>query len=790
MTTLGLHPPTWPRQPATRGLSFPGVHSKRSTKVRRAIAAIALVSSTLLAAGISAFSSAASANVSFIAFGDAGTLSSGQLALRDRMVARSSEYQLALLLGDGAYPVGSTADFASKFFPVYGSLFQGSGQVPPPATAGTPKPLYATPGNHEYDTAGAAGFHTVFAMPTNGPAGVPSEKFYSVDIGGVHFVSFDSHYVVGWNMSTPTSQKDAIRNWLISDLDSHVNEVTVVFDHHPAYTGGPHRGELEESAMRADWFPIFAGHGVDLLLSAHDHSYQRNHPQAGLTSYVTGGGGGALTAITPQSYTAASLSDYHFVKVAVSGCTISTVAVRSSGAEFDPWSYAAPTCSTTGPTASPGASAPPGTLLSDGFEAGNFGQWTSVVTGGEGSATVQTGTVKTGTHAARLSATATTGSRAYAREDLLAARTQVRVSGQFRIDAEGAAGGNVPLIRVYDSSGVRILQVYRQNAAGNRLYAQHSGAFNTTTGLLPLATWASVELRMVVNGAASTVQIWLNGALIHSTTSASLGTAGVRHVQIGNDTAGQAFTLFADDIVVTDGTVPAPPSPGPSAPGPSASLPAPSNSAVPPSPVPSPSSSPAPTSQPGTWFSDGFESGTLNAWTVRRGTTGQVSVTTNGPRTGTYAAFLSATSAGGSNAYARASLGGARTTVDASLAVRIQTEGAVNGNVPLVRLLNGSGSRIVTVYRQNQSSDRVYVSYGGTNFLTSGRLALNTWGTVRVIVSINASGSSLEVRLNGVTIHTTSSASLGSLGLATLQIGNDTNKQAFAMTVDDVVVTP
>ena len=50
---------------------------------------------------------------------------------------------------------------------------------------------------------------------------------------------------------------------------------------------------------------------------------------------------------------------------------------------------------------------PSGTLFSDGFESGNLAAWTSVNTGGDGTATVQTGTVQTGTHARKLTESST-----------------------------------------------------------------------------------------------------------------------------------------------------------------------------------------------------------------------------------------------------------------------------------------------------------------------------------------------------------------------------------------------
>ena len=52
-------------------------------------------------------------------------------------------------------------------------------------------------------------------------------------------------------------------------------------------------------------------------------------------------------------------------------------------------------------------------------------------------------------------------------------------------------------------------------------------------------------------GAASTVEVSLNGTPIYQTAAANLGSGGVATMQIGNDTKAQAFDLVADSIVVT-----------------------------------------------------------------------------------------------------------------------------------------------------------------------------------------------------------------------------------------------
>jgi hypothetical protein len=190
------------------------------------------------------------------------------------------------------------------------------------------------------------------------------------------------------------------------------------------------------------------------------------------------------------------------------------------------------------------------TFFSDGFESGNFSAWTSVLTGVDGTAIVQSADVKAGSFAARLSESATAGSFAYARKQLDTARTDLTASGDFKILTEGASGGNVPILRLFDPSGTRIISLYRQNQDGNKIRVTHSGVGFTTAGVLPLNTWGFFELHVITAGTASTVELQLNGQLIYQTSTASLGTAGTLNVQIGNETKAQAFALVADNISV------------------------------------------------------------------------------------------------------------------------------------------------------------------------------------------------------------------------------------------------
>jgi Concanavalin A-like lectin/glucanases superfamily len=200
------------------------------------------------------------------------------------------------------------------------------------------------------------------------------------------------------------------------------------------------------------------------------------------------------------------------------------------------------------------------TLFADGFESGDFSAWSQVQTAVDGTAAVQSKIVKTGAVAAQLSESATAGSKAYVRKTLSAPQQDLTATGDFQVVAAGVSGGNVPLFRLLDPGGTRLISVYRQNDTKGTIGIAIGSTHPASTGTLALGTWANVSLHVITAGAASTVEVRLNGSLVYSTTAASLGTAGVSTTQIGNDTAAQAFNLVADNISV-DGSDTAPASP-------------------------------------------------------------------------------------------------------------------------------------------------------------------------------------------------------------------------------------
>jgi 3',5'-cyclic AMP phosphodiesterase CpdA len=101
--------------------------------------------------------------------------------------------------------------------------------------------------------------------------------------------------------------------------------------HHPPYAAG---WAGSDERVRRAWAPMFAEHGVDLVLSGHDHDYQRSRPIDGVTYVVSGGA--ALTRRTDRAdFTAVAWSTHHFTDIALWDDRLLLRAVNQSGDVFD-----------------------------------------------------------------------------------------------------------------------------------------------------------------------------------------------------------------------------------------------------------------------------------------------------------------------------------------------------------------------------------------------------------------------------------------------------------------------
>ena len=112
--------------------------------------------------------------------------------------------------------------------------------------------------------------------------GMPS-RYYQRRLGAVELFLLDS-----------TRIDEAQLEWLDAALARSNARWKVVAMHHPAYSCGAYRGKPR---VRRQLVPLFPEHGVDLVLAAHDHNYQRFAILDGVTFVVHGGGGAGLYSL-------------------------------------------------------------------------------------------------------------------------------------------------------------------------------------------------------------------------------------------------------------------------------------------------------------------------------------------------------------------------------------------------------------------------------------------------------------------------------------------------------------
>jgi hypothetical protein len=198
----------------------------------------------------------------------------------DILVNASSADVLAL--GDNQYENATYDQFQQVFGPTWGRVKSR---------------IHPTTGNHEYLTAGASGYFDYFNGIANstGPAGDRTKGYYSFEIGRWHVIAINSNcsQIGGCGAGSPQEQ------WLRSDLAAHPNVCTLAYWHHPLFSSGTNGNN---SFMAAIWQALYDAR-ADIVLSGHDHLYERFGPQTaggvadrvrGIREFVVGTGGKSL----------------------------------------------------------------------------------------------------------------------------------------------------------------------------------------------------------------------------------------------------------------------------------------------------------------------------------------------------------------------------------------------------------------------------------------------------------------------------------------------------------------
>jgi hypothetical protein len=124
--------------------------------------------------------------------------------------------------------------------------------------------------------------------------------------------------------------------WLEQQLSESAATWKIAVFHHPPYTCGGHLGN---AVVARRWVPLFEEYGVQLVLSGHDHNYQRFASRNGVTYVVHGGGAAGLYPLRrcPGSYPrrARALVQHGFLFVAATDEQLDVSAVDLRGRVTD-----------------------------------------------------------------------------------------------------------------------------------------------------------------------------------------------------------------------------------------------------------------------------------------------------------------------------------------------------------------------------------------------------------------------------------------------------------------------
>ena len=151
-------------------------------------------------------------------------------------------------------------------------------------------------------------------------------RYYTTSQGPVDFFFLDSSIPGLYGPRAP-EQLD----WLDDALTSSANQWKVVALHHPPYSSGQH-GSTPGAQERL--VPLLSRHHVDLVLSGHDHHYERIEPQHGVT-YVVSGGGCKTTRVGRSAFTAVAERTLQFLHIEVVDDRMTATCVRADGSVAD-----------------------------------------------------------------------------------------------------------------------------------------------------------------------------------------------------------------------------------------------------------------------------------------------------------------------------------------------------------------------------------------------------------------------------------------------------------------------
>jgi 3',5'-cyclic AMP phosphodiesterase CpdA len=245
--------------------------------------------------------------------GDSGRGDTPQLEVAAQMVAWREKFpfDLVLMLGDNIYDRHTAEDYLAKFERPYQPLLD----------AGVT--FQAAIGNHDDP-----------AQVRYGKFNMGGDRYYSfrrsdqplgrLAGGGVRFFVLDSRTLDPEQLA-----------WLKKGLEQTRSRWKIVYFHHPIYTSG--RYQATARSLRTSLEPILVEGDADVVLSGHEHFYERIVPQHGILYFVSGAAGSLRpndirqTGLTARGFD----TDYSFMLMEISGDELFFQAISRRGVTID-----------------------------------------------------------------------------------------------------------------------------------------------------------------------------------------------------------------------------------------------------------------------------------------------------------------------------------------------------------------------------------------------------------------------------------------------------------------------
>ncbi len=197
-------------------------------------------------------------SVRFAVIGDNGTGQQPEFEVAGQMerFRKVVKYDFVVMDGDNIYGGHNASDFQQKFEQPYKPLLDASVK------------FYASLGDHDDPD----------IERNYKPYNMGGQRYYSFKKGDVEFFALDSNYMDPQQLA-----------WIDAKLRDSTAKWKVCFFHHPMFTSAKFHGP--DLDLRNQLMPLFEKYHVNLVLSGHEHVYDRLKPQDGLYLFVLGNSG-------------------------------------------------------------------------------------------------------------------------------------------------------------------------------------------------------------------------------------------------------------------------------------------------------------------------------------------------------------------------------------------------------------------------------------------------------------------------------------------------------------------